>query len=164
MQGAWPVISYKALPGSPPPFAQMEPGSWRLGGELVLPTLGNTEVERGAPRVARTGLSKTQSLIAQTPTISGFKSPTFLILLCLSVHVFIHQFPYYWCHEHKNLFNSHGGCNIFRTKYKAVWLPTSLSLFWQVDAHFLLHPPLQATLCSQEGQKENTFLMFCHDH
>lgn len=93
MQGAWPVISYKALPGSPPPFAQMEPGSWRLGGELVLPTLGNTEVERGAPRVARTGLSKTQSLIAQTPTISGFKSPTILIMLCLPVQVFIHQYP-----------------------------------------------------------------------
>lgn len=39
-----------------------------------------------------------------------------------------------------------------------------VSLFWHADAHFLLHPPLQATLCSQEGQKENTFMMLCRGY
>lgn len=93
MEGAWPFVSHKAVPGSPPPFVQMELGGWRLGGELVLPALDNNEVECVAPYAARTGLSKTQSLSTQTPKISGFKSLTFSIMLCLSVHVFIHQYP-----------------------------------------------------------------------
>lgn len=57
MQGIRASVSQNAVIGSPPPFAQMERGGWRLGGELVLlPTLGNDEVEPVTPYVSGTGL------------------------------------------------------------------------------------------------------------
>lgn len=116
--------------GSPrEPSSFCTDGTWQpeAGWKLVLPTLGNYEVEHVAPYGARTDSSKTQSCSTPTSKISGFNSPTFSITPCSSVQVFIHQYPLSVCREPQNLRHNHGGCNSSRAQYKAVWLPMSLS-------------------------------------